>query len=107
MSGRGHGHGWSRVGMSLDESDKVPPERRGHTVRRIAGFFRPYRRRVTLVLLTIVVTSLLGLALCFGTVWWWKQQVVSQSERESGGAASEGSPTRPTSRRGTAPGSAA
>jgi hypothetical protein len=30
------------------------------TVRRIAGFFRPYRGRVALVLLTIVVTSLLG-----------------------------------------------
>ena len=49
------------MGMSLDESEKVPPERRGHTVRRIAGFFRPYRGRVTVVLLTIVVTSLLGL----------------------------------------------
>ncbi len=49
------------MGMSLDDSEKVPPERRGHTVRRIAGFFRPYRGRVTLVLLTIVVTSLLGL----------------------------------------------
>jgi ATP-binding cassette, subfamily B, bacterial len=49
------------MGMSLDESEKVPPERRRHTVRRIAGFFRPYRRRITVVLLTIVVTSLLGL----------------------------------------------
>jgi ATP-binding cassette subfamily B protein len=59
--GGGGGHGWSRMGMSLDESEKVPPERRRHTVRRIAGFFRPYRGRITVVLLTIVVTSLLGL----------------------------------------------
>jgi ATP-binding cassette subfamily B protein len=40
---------------------RVPSERRAATVRRIAGFFRPYRGRVVLVLLTIVVTSLLGL----------------------------------------------
>ena len=39
----------------------VPRERRGATIRRIAAFFRPYRGRVALVLLTIVVTSLLGL----------------------------------------------
>ena len=40
---------------------RVPKERRAATVRRIAGFFRPYRGRVAVVLLTIVVTSLLGL----------------------------------------------
>ncbi|MEP7360938.1 MAG: ABC transporter ATP-binding protein [Chloroflexota bacterium] len=39
----------------------VPKERRGQTIRRIAGFFRPYRFRVAAVLATIVVTSLLGL----------------------------------------------
>src|ERR671919_2619613 len=39
----------------------VPRERRGRTIRRIAAFFRPYRLGVTAVLLTIVVTSLLGL----------------------------------------------
>lgn len=37
----------------------------------------------------VMVTSLLGLALCFGTVWWWKEQVKTQSARENGGAASE------------------
>ena len=37
----------------------------------------------------VMVTSLLGLALCFGTVWWWKEQVKSQSARENGGAAAE------------------
>jgi ATP-binding cassette subfamily B protein len=39
----------------------VPPERRAQTVRRIFGFFRPYRLAVLAVLATIVVTSLLGL----------------------------------------------
>ena len=39
----------------------VPRERRGQTIRRIAGFFRPYRLAVTAVLTTIVLTSLLGL----------------------------------------------
>ncbi len=47
----------------FDESDgpPVPRERRAHTIRRIAAFFRPYRLSVSAVLLTIVVTSLLGL----------------------------------------------
>ena len=40
---------------------RVPPERRSHTVRRIVGFFRPYRAAVSAVLVAIVVTSLLGL----------------------------------------------
>src|SRR5438552_2681069 len=40
---------------------RVPRERRGQTIRRIAGFFRPYRLRVALVLFTLVLTSLLGL----------------------------------------------
>lgn len=35
----------------------------------------------------VMVTSLLGMALCFGTVWWWKEQVKGQSARENGGAA--------------------
>ncbi|MDL2335558.1 MAG: ABC transporter ATP-binding protein, partial [Chloroflexota bacterium] len=39
----------------------VPKERRGQTIRRIAGFFRPYRIAVAAVLTTIVLTSLLGL----------------------------------------------
>jgi ATP-binding cassette subfamily B protein len=39
----------------------VPRERRGETIRRIAAFFRPYRLPVSFVLLTIVITSLLGL----------------------------------------------
>jgi ATP-binding cassette subfamily B protein len=43
------------------EAPPVPKERRGRTIRRIAAFFRPYRLGVAAVLLTIVVTSLLGL----------------------------------------------
>src|SRR5438034_10883344 len=39
----------------------VPPERRAQTVRRILSFFRPYRLAVSSVLVTIVITSLLGL----------------------------------------------
>ncbi len=57
----------ARRGMSrmLDNSGRdlapVPPERRAQTVRRILTFFRPYRFAVTAVLVTIVITSLLGL----------------------------------------------
>ena len=57
MRGRG-GHGL----MGPDDAfTPVPRERRGQTIRRIAGFFRPYRKQVAVVLLTIVVTSFLGL----------------------------------------------
>jgi ATP-binding cassette subfamily B protein len=38
----------------------LPRERRGQTVRRIAGFFVPYRLSVALVMGSIVLTSLLG-----------------------------------------------
>src|SRR5664279_3229711 len=44
-----------------EERPKMRPGRRGATLRRIASFFRPYRGRVLVVLLTIVVTSFLGL----------------------------------------------
>ena len=49
--------------MGFDSSGDLPPvpkERRGQTVRRIAAFFRPYRRQVALVMASIIVTSLLG-----------------------------------------------
>ncbi|HET9681739.1 MAG TPA: ABC transporter ATP-binding protein [Candidatus Limnocylindrales bacterium] len=41
--------------------DPVPPERVGHTVRRILAFFRPYRLQVVVVVVAILATSLLGL----------------------------------------------
>lgn len=43
------------------DTTPLPPEKRAQTVRRILGFFRPYRLAVAAVLATIVVTSLLGL----------------------------------------------
>ena len=46
--------------FSAGDFEPVPRERRGQTVRRIAGFFRPYRRQVLVVVVSIVVTSLLG-----------------------------------------------
>ena len=30
----------------------------------------------------VMITSLLGLALCFGTVWWWKEQVKGESSED-------------------------
>jgi len=44
-----------------DDFTRVPPERRGQTARRVAGFFRPYRARVAVVLAAIIATSLIGL----------------------------------------------
>jgi ATP-binding cassette subfamily B protein len=40
----------------------VPRERRGHTIRRIVAFFRPYRPQVAVVLVAILLTSIIGLA---------------------------------------------
>ncbi|MBA2489407.1 MAG: ABC transporter ATP-binding protein [Chloroflexi bacterium] len=48
-------------GRMESDAPPVPKERRASTVRRIAAFFRPYRGRVGVVLLTILVTSLLGI----------------------------------------------
>jgi ATP-binding cassette subfamily B protein len=39
----------------------IPKERRGRTIRRIAGFFLPYRRQVAIVLAAILLTSFIGL----------------------------------------------
>ena len=41
--------------------DRVPPERRGQTARRIAAFFGPYRGKVAVVFVAIIATSLIGL----------------------------------------------
>ena len=59
--GRGGGGGHHMGGHFGADDRRVPRERRGRTVRRIASFFRPYRLSVAAVLATIVVTSLLGL----------------------------------------------
>ncbi|HEY4190984.1 MAG TPA: ABC transporter ATP-binding protein [Candidatus Limnocylindrales bacterium] len=41
--------------------ERVPPERRAATVRRIVAFFGPYRAQVLVVLVAIIATSLLGI----------------------------------------------
>jgi ATP-binding cassette subfamily B protein len=47
-------------GHGMDER-RVPAERRGPTLRRIAGFFAPYRLHLVLIVVMILTTSLLGL----------------------------------------------
>jgi ATP-binding cassette subfamily B protein len=56
-----HGGGGRFGHFGNTDERRVPRERRGHTIRRIAAFFGPYRLAVSAVLLTIVVTSLLGI----------------------------------------------
>lgn len=34
----------------------------------------------------VLVTSLIGIALCFGTVWWWKDQIQKQDGAGGGGS---------------------
>jgi ATP-binding cassette subfamily B protein len=48
-------------GHSEAPGQPIPKERRNQTIRRIAGFFRPYRPQVAIVFVAIIVTSLLGL----------------------------------------------
>jgi ATP-binding cassette subfamily B protein len=55
------GHRGFGPSVSVDDAKPLTRERRAHTIRRIAEFFRPYRLQVAFVLLTIIVTSLLGL----------------------------------------------
>jgi ATP-binding cassette subfamily B protein len=47
--------------MAAENAYAMPPERRWRTLRWIAGFFRPYRFQVGVVLVAILGTSLLGL----------------------------------------------
>ena len=46
---------------SSGDFERVPPERRGRTLRRIVAFFRPYRGQVAIVLGAILLTSFVGL----------------------------------------------
>jgi len=57
-------HGGGRSFASRDFTP-VPKERRGETVRRIAGFFRPYRWQVLVVMVSITATSLIGVVTPF------------------------------------------
>jgi len=60
-SGGGGGGGPFGSGTSPD-FEPVPKERRGHTIRRIVAFFKPYRPQVAVVLVAILLTSIIGLA---------------------------------------------
>jgi len=55
------GAGPGRLTPPSSDFARVPPERRGQTARRVAGFFRPYRVQVAVVLVAIVASSLIGL----------------------------------------------
>ena len=58
--GTGGGGGFWGGGPAAD-FEPVPKERRGHTIRRILAFFRPYRPQVGVVLVAILLTSFIGL----------------------------------------------
>ncbi|HET7182075.1 MAG TPA: ABC transporter ATP-binding protein [Candidatus Limnocylindrales bacterium] len=56
------GSGGGRMGgRGTADFEPVPKERRGATLRRITAFFRPYRRKVFVVLGAILLTSFIGL----------------------------------------------
>jgi ATP-binding cassette subfamily B protein len=59
--GTGGTGGAGRLTPPANDFVRVPRERRGATVRRIAAFFRPYRFQVVVVLVAILATSLIGL----------------------------------------------
>ena len=75
MTGRGSGRGMGGAGRGMGGVGRlgggqfsrgelptpIPPERRRRTVSRIVAFFLPYRRRVAVVVVAILATSLLGL----------------------------------------------
>jgi ATP-binding cassette subfamily B protein len=58
---RGGGGGWRGFGGAVGPVETVPKERRAKTVRRMLGFFRPYRAKIAVVLFAILLTSLIGL----------------------------------------------
>jgi ATP-binding cassette subfamily B protein len=53
--------GMGGFGGGVGPVESVPPERRGRTIRRIVGFFRPYKAQVAVVLVAILLTSFIGL----------------------------------------------
>jgi ATP-binding cassette subfamily B protein len=58
---RGGGGGWRGFGGAAGPVEKVPKERRARTIRRMVGFFRPYKLQIGIVLVAILATSLIGL----------------------------------------------
>jgi ATP-binding cassette, subfamily B, bacterial len=57
----GGGGGWRGYGGSAGPVEKIPKERRNRTIRRMVGFFRPYKLQVGVVLVAILATSFIGL----------------------------------------------
>jgi ATP-binding cassette subfamily B protein len=55
------GSGAGRLASPSGDFERVPPERRTRTIRRIAAFFGPYRAQIGVVLTAIIATSLIGL----------------------------------------------
>ncbi len=55
------GGGPGRLTPPSGDFERVPPERRARTMRRIVAFFRPYAMAVAIVLVAIIATSLIGL----------------------------------------------
>src|SRR4051794_36388773 len=53
--------GPGRLTPPSSDFERVPPERRARTVRRIVAFFGPYRLQVGVVLVAILITSFLGI----------------------------------------------
>src|SRR4051794_16031811 len=60
--GRGGGGRWSRGGGDEEIAPIANPQPRGRLLRRIARLFRPYRVRVALIALGVLVASGLGVA---------------------------------------------
>jgi ATP-binding cassette subfamily B protein len=60
MIGGGARMGGHGMRFTAGDFTPVPRERRARTVRRISGFFAPYRWQVAAVMVSIVVTSVLG-----------------------------------------------
>jgi len=60
--GSGGGGGGPFGSGTSPDFEPVPKERRGHTIRRIVAFFKPYRPQVAVVLVAILLTSIIGLA---------------------------------------------
>jgi ATP-binding cassette, subfamily B, bacterial len=58
--GRGARGGAAQASFVGTDFTPVPKERRARTLRRIVGFFEPYRLQVAVVMVSIVATSLLG-----------------------------------------------
>ena len=58
---RSGGGGWRGLGGAAGPVEKLPKERRNKTLRRMLGFFAPYKAKIAVVLVAILATSFIGL----------------------------------------------